>query len=234
MRYHCFDRKPREGEARSPTPPLSRPGAAAAAAARPIMVVSTVAVAHVPSGVGRPASESASASVLTAMACAVGDAIVDPGATATVFGSDWLRGYLNALPSSLRATVVDKSAAVLFRFGDQRTTLSDRHWDIPIFLGGVVPRPGAHVIPDGLPLLGSRPALRVARSVLDLTDDTLWLKDLHVTVPLCVDGDGHLTVNLLPPPSRSALAVDTAPRRRWVSFYLPASHLGSPRWGCPL
>ncbi|KAK1859045.1 hypothetical protein I4F81_001643 [Pyropia yezoensis] len=71
--------------------------------------------------------QNASKEVLTATSSVVGDAIIDPGATAAVAGVDWLSRYLSALPDDLRATVVTSDASVLFRFGDEQTTLAREH-----------------------------------------------------------------------------------------------------------
>lgn len=151
---------------------------------------------------------SASETVLTASVCNVGDAIADPGATATVAGADWLCSYVNHLPPSLQALVTTAPASVNFRFGDRRTTLSERHYVIPISLNGALRQLGTYVIPGSLPLLISRPALVSARGVIYFEDNTLFLKDSRVTVPLPVNATGHLTLNLSPP-SASALAVTT-------------------------
>lgn len=152
---------------------------------------------------------SASETVLKASVCAVGDAIVDPGATATVAGSDWLSAYVSHLQPSLQALVTAAPASVNFRFGDHRTTLSQRHYVIPISLNGAMRQLGTYVIPGSLPLLISRPALVSARGVIDFEDNTLFLKDSRVTVPLPVNATGHLTLNLSPTASASALAVTT-------------------------
>eukprot|EP00168_Porphyra_purpurea_P017503 TRINITY_DN6081_c0_g1_i2.p1 TRINITY_DN6081_c0_g1~~TRINITY_DN6081_c0_g1_i2.p1 ORF type:complete len:874 (-),score=94.27 TRINITY_DN6081_c0_g1_i2:1941-4562(-) len=214
--FHCPARQSRDVYARPPTPPLP-PSTAEDAAARSTMVVSAVSAGAASSSeLSRP--DAASAEALVAAACPVSDAIVDPGASSTVVGADWLRDYLAALDSSLRATAVATPAAVLFRFGDRRTTLADAYWDIPIALRGIVRRLGTHVIPGCLPLLLSRPSLRVAQAVLYLADESLWPKDLRVTVPLCVDAVGHLTVNLLPVPPRPMLAALTRSHARRVSF----------------
>ena len=154
--------------------------------------------------------------VLAAGAVPVGVAIIDPGATATLVGADWLRAYLGALPQRMRRQAVRRPASVLFCFGDNRTTLADSHWVIPVLLGGTVRLLGTHVIPGPLPLLLSRPSLRAAQAVLDLEADSLWLKDSHVSVPLKVDSTGHLTLSLLPPREHEALAAASrrADRRR--------------------
>ena len=222
VRFHCPERIPRDPATRPATPPLSHPAAAGDALPRPTMVVSTVATgADAPRSPGAPRLESGGAAVLSAVGCPVGVAIVDSGATATVAGADWMHAYLAALPASLRVTARVTPAAVLFRFGDKRTTLAAHRWDIPISLGGVVRRLGAHVVPGDLQLLLSRPALRVARAVLDFEDDSLWLKDLQTTVPLGVDAAGHLTVCLLPPPFRSALSATTRSCARRVPVASP-------------
>jgi len=149
--------------------------------------------------------------VLAAGAVPVGVAIIDPGATARLVGADWLRAYLGALPQRMRRQTVRRRASVLFRFGDDRTNLTDSHWVIPVLLGGTVRLLGTHVIPGPLPLLLSRPSLRAAQDVLDLDADSLWLKDRHVSVALVVDSTGHLTLSLLPPREHEALAA--SPRR---------------------
>lgn len=100
--------------------------------------------------------------------------------TATVAGADWLRGYVNRLDLDLRATVVTAStASVHFRFGDCRNTLAERHYAIPVSLGGMMRRQGTYVIPGDLPLLLSRPALKTARARDDLEDDTIEFSASH-------------------------------------------------------
>lgn len=152
---------------------------------------------------------SASETVLNASVCAVGDAIVDPGATATVAAADWLQTYVNHLHPSLQAWVTTAPASVNFRFGDHRTTLSERHYVIPISLNGAMRQLRTYVVPGGLPLLFSRPALVSARGVIDFEDNMLFLKDSRVTVRLPVNATGHLTLNLSPPSPKSTLTVTT-------------------------
>lgn len=178
------------------------------------------------------ADKKASASVLTAAASVVGDVIVDPGATATVVGADWLAMYVGALSEDLRATVISEAASVLFRFGDARTTTAGERWEVPVLLGGDVRRLKTHVIPGGLPLLLSRPALKAARALIDMEDDTIWLKDMGVFLPVHVDKTGHMRFNVLPRLDCSALSVVTRSRR--VSFApLPSALAPVPATGTP-
>lgn len=69
------------------------------------------------------------------------------------------------------------SASVVYRFGDGRPVLAERRWDLPVWLGGFMYRVLVHEVTGGLPLLLSRPSLCAASAVLDVTADTLWLKD---------------------------------------------------------
>lgn len=55
--------------------------------------------------------------------------------------------------------------------------LAERRWDLPAWLGGFMYRVLVHEVTGGLPLLLSRPSLCAASAVLDVTADTLWLKD---------------------------------------------------------
>lgn len=152
----------------------------------------------------------------------MGDATVDTGATASVVGADWLHEYIEAVSSYLRADAVERPEAVIFRFGDRRTTLADKHWMIPMCLEETVRQFGTRVIPGSLPLFLSRSPRRVARPVLDFEDDTLWLKEEPVTSSPDVGAAGHLSLNMLPPPTVSSLAVSASSRSRRVSFALPA------------
>ncbi|OSX73858.1 hypothetical protein BU14_0323s0002 [Porphyra umbilicalis] len=210
VRFHCPARKTGTGAAGSPAS-SETPGPESVAPGSALMA-SAVGLHPADSPYGPRVlvcTTVAGARVLAADALPAGVAIVDPGATATVVGADWLRAYLGALPSRMRRTAVRRPASVLFRFGDDRTTLAKNHWDIPVVLGGVVRRLGTHVIPGPLPLLLSRPSLRAAEAVLDLTADSLWLKDRHVSIPLVVNSTGHLTINLLPSAAHAALAVSS-------------------------
>lgn len=231
VRFICPERQQQHGAPRPPTPSLPRPAAAVAgparpaaarpAAARPVLIATVVSRHASTAAPGGILMERASAQVLRAASSVVGDAIIDPGAIATVSGKAWLQEYVLALPDDLRSSVITAPAAVLFRFGDGWTTLADEHWTIPIELGGVVRKIGTSVIPGHLPLLMSRPALRAARAVLDMEDNTMWLKDLGTLISLAVVDTGHLTVNLLPQPHHSALAAATQRRRRCVTFSAP-------------
>jgi len=217
VRFHCPERQARVVAAGPP-----------ASSAPPVADSVEAGSALLASGVGSPPAVSPAghrvlgctsvvgAQVLAADALPVGVAIIDPGATAKLVGADWLRTYLGALPPHMRRQAVRRSASVLFRFGDNRTTLADSHWVIPVLLGGAVRLLGTHVIPGALPLLLSRPSLRAAQAVLDLAADSLWLKDRHVSIPLVVDSTGHLTLSLLPQADHVALAASShrAPRRR--------------------
>ena len=232
VRFHCPDRPtsaasvaPALSAPFAPSDPTSATSLAPAAAARPhLAMVTTASATSSPSRAPAPCHRvlvchaTASAAVLTAATCPVGDAIVDLGATSKVAGAAWLRDYLAALSPALRASAVERSASVLFRFGDARRTLADRHWVIPICLGGQLERLGDNVVPGNIPLLLSRPALRAAMAVLDLVCDSRWLKNRRVMVPLLVDATGHLLVNLLPLPVSSALVALTRSLSRHASF----------------
>ena len=184
-RFHCPDWQRSGGWAppaglAPPTPSAAAPAASlyptSAAGAHSALVASASAPAPAP-GLSSPCHRvlvshaTASAAVLTAAACPVGDAVVDPGATSKVTGAAWLCAYIAALPPALRVSAVGRSVAVLFRFGHARRTLADRHWKVPICLGGRLKRLGVYVVPGDLPLLLSRPALRAATAVLDLVCD---------------------------------------------------------------
>lgn len=171
--------------------------------------------------------EIASASVLTATARTVGDVVIDPGATVTVVCADWLDAYVAALPEDLRQTVVSEAASVLFRFGDARTTMAGAQWEVAVLLGSDVRRLKTHVVPGGLPLLLSRPALKAARALIGMEDDTIWLKDMGIFLPVYVGKTGHMRVNELPPAVCSALPVVNRSRR--VSLApLPRFHATVP------
>jgi len=217
VRFHCPARQ--AGVVAAGRPASASPPVADSVAPGSALLASAVGVPPA----GPPASHQVlvctsvvGEQVLAAGAVPVGVAIIDPGATATLVGADWLRAYLGALPQRMRRQAVRRPASVLFRFGDDRTTLADSHWFIPVLLGGTVRLLGTHVIPGPLPLLISRPSLRAAQAVLDLEADSLWLKDRHVSVPLVVDPTGHLTLSLLPPREHEALAAASrrADRRR--------------------
>jgi len=161
---------------------------------------------------------TASAAVLTAETCPFGDAIVDPGATATVAGFSWLRDCLATLDPALRAPAVERPASVVFLFGHARRTLADRDLEILFCLGGKLEWLRVYVVPGDLPLRMNRLSLLAASAVLDLVCDALWLKDPRFTVPLRVDATGHLLVNLLPLPVSAPVFDSTWSRSRHVSF----------------
>jgi len=217
VRFHCPERKARVVAAGPPAsfvPPVADSVEAGSA-----LLASVVGSPPAVSSAGHRVLVCTSvvgAQVLAADALPAGVAIIDPGATATLVGADWLRTYLGALPPLMGRQAVRRSASVLFRFGDDRNTLADSHWVIPVLLGGAVRLLGTHVIPGALPLLLSRPSLRAAQAVLDLAADALWLKDRHVSIPSVVDSAGHHTLSLLPPADHVALAASSrrAPRRR--------------------
>lgn len=152
-----------------------------------------------------PADERAlytTCGVRSTLMCRNGDvpgrAIIDPGATATVAGAQWVALYKAAFSEAERATARSEAVDVVFRFGDGGERRCGTVAVLPVSVGQTAYMLRVHVVPGGLPLLLSRDSLRRARAVLDMDDDTLFMKDTRCTVPLDTNAAGHLTLVVLP------------------------------------
>lgn len=130
--------------------------------------------------------------------CLTGQAIIDPGATATVAGDKWVRAYKAALTPAERVVVRMEPADVTFRFGDGIGHACKLVAVLPICIGGGSYHLRVHIVHGNLPVLLSLDSLRRARAVLDLEAGTLLLKDSGTTVRLGTKQAGHLTLVVLP------------------------------------
>lgn len=130
--------------------------------------------------------------------CLTGQVITDAGATATVACQHWVRPYTAALMPQENAALRTEQVDVNFRcrdgVGHSRRELAVL--PISIFGGGYQLR--VHVVPVDLPLLLGLDCLWRARAVLDLEENTLFLKDSGLTVPLAVNKAGRLALVVLP------------------------------------
>lgn len=121
----------------------------------------------------------------------VGQAIMDPGATATVVGAGWLDAFLAALPPHALSQVSTTSVSAMLQFGSGDPVEVTEQVVLPFQLGGVWWRLRAYVVPGRLPLLVSRQTLKSMGADLGISDDTVIIAG-HGKGPLSVSAAGHL------------------------------------------
>ena len=132
----------------------------------------------------KPCEQSPAADILSADDDATGDlssgatGILDTGATKTVIGSQYVKGFLNALSPELRAQVTRGPCNVLFRFGNQGTLMSQHSMIVP--LGPL--RLRIAIVPGHTPLLLSNTLLRVLRASVNM--ETHELSSVHLQAPV--------------------------------------------------
>jgi len=130
----------------------------------------------------------------------VGEAILDPGAKATVAGKEWVVSFVEALSASERNRVTSAPTDTLVKFGAGPHVAAVARVVLLVCLG-----PGRFlvrvlVVPGGLPLLISRPTLTSLGANMDFVNHVLHLPTAPSRCPFL--------------PSATTSSTPWAPRRR--------------------
>jgi transposase InsO family protein len=133
-------------------------------------------------------------------------AVVDTACTRTVCGQQWLDNCMSILDEDQKSQVKSKPSERVFRFGDGQQVTSVCQVTIPATIGNTKCNIETDVVDSKLPLLLSKNALKKAKTVLNMSDDTASMFDQPV--PLYQTSTGHYCVNLLASDIESNFAED--------------------------
>lgn len=122
-------------------------------------------------------------------------AVLDSGCSSTVCGRPWLEAYLENLDDNCVDRVKIKSSQKKFKFGSGNILQSQGQYTIPVRLVGTDVLIRCDVVNADLPLLLSKNAMKQAKIILDMENDTA--KILGKTISLNLTSSGHYCVNLL-------------------------------------
>ena len=127
-----------------------------------------------------------------------GSGIVDTGCGRGVIGQETLVKHMGPLASlGEKPRWVPNPEQIVFTYGNGTKDRSLGVVELPAYLGGKRFLMRLHVVPGKVPLLVSKSMLKAAGARLDLTDNSIELRSLGVTVPLIEGDNGHYELNLL-------------------------------------
>ena len=122
--------------------------------------------------------------------------IVDSGTTKTVAGSDWMKKYLESIPTEEQKSIEKHSEERFFRFGNSVRYPSKREVIIPVKLGKLEEKLHVSVVEASIPLLLGKPDLKRFGFVIDFEDETVFITRTHELFPLETTVNGHLALPL--------------------------------------
>ena len=102
----------------------------------------------------------------------LGKGLLDSGCTKTVTGELWLQEYLTTLSESEIRGIREKQSKSVFRFGDGIENKSTKCITIPVTIGKKKLQMDVEVVPNEIPLLVSKAAMKQMKMQLDFTKDT--------------------------------------------------------------
>ena len=114
------------------------------------------------------------------------------GCSRTVCGKVWLKCYLEGLSEESLKLVVEKKGGSRFKFGSGDPVYSEKRVIIPALIGNKEVMIETDVISNDIPLLLSKESMKVAKTVIDFTCDSVSMLDQ--TVKLKYTSSGHYAV----------------------------------------
>ena len=122
-------------------------------------------------------------------------AVVDTGASKTVCGEKWFRGYINTLNKNERKEVKYFRSNNVFSFGNEQTMKSLQEVEIPVRIGKVKAVVRTDVVDMNIPLLLSLASMKKGGVTnFNIMDGTLTI--LHQKVKLKTSKSGHFLLPL--------------------------------------
>ena len=125
----------------------------------------------------------------------IGCAVLDTGCINTVCGSVWLERYLDMLPDSERAKILEESSQKSFTFGDGATVSSLKRVTLPCLIGGYRSTLVTDVVKCNIPLLMSKTAMKRAKMCIDFESDSAIISGNNVSLQCA--SSGHYILPLM-------------------------------------
>ena len=141
-----------------------------------------------------------------------GEVIVASGATAIVFGDDWVSAFLLELYMEELCRVTRTSVSATLKFGDGAHVDATGQVVLPVRLGCHTELLRAYTLPGSLPLLISRPTLTTLKASIDYEHHTIKIPGHRSPIQLLLSSAVHHTINALRTPSANrGVALVAAP-----------------------
>ena len=125
-----------------------------------------------------------------------GMAILDTGASRSVIGQDHVPAMLQKLPASVRDQVVEKPSRVGFRFGNNQVAYSYKQLRIPLVHKGIRIWLLIEVVPKATPFLLSIKTMKSLGAMIDLGQNTCFLKTLQRSLHLKENKNGLFMIDM--------------------------------------
>ena len=107
---------------------------------------------------------------------ALGKGLLDSGCSKTVAGQVWYEEYLHTLSEEDRKKVIEVKSKSIFRFGDGVETKSLKCVSVPVFIGKKQLVLDMEIVPNQIPLLISKGAMKQLGMQLDFAKDIALIK----------------------------------------------------------
>lgn len=124
--------------------------------------------------------------------------ILDTGCVTTVCGKSWFTKYRDTLSRKERDSIEREDEKKFFKFGDNPPVCSNHLYHIPAYIGNEHVTIRTHVVPEEIPLLLSKEAMKIVSTKIDLENDTVTM--LGVQQKLQTLSTGHYCIPLCKPP----------------------------------
>ena len=121
-------------------------------------------------------------------------AVLDSGASKTVYGRVWLDSYIDSLSEGQKAKMVFQTSSSIYRFGDGKTFKATNKTQIPAEIGSHNVMIEAEDINSDIPLLLSRASMKRADTSPNFKDDTTSV--FGITIELVVTKSSHYAIPL--------------------------------------
>ena len=125
---------------------------------------------------------------------ALGKGLLDSGCSKTVAGQVWYEEYLHTLSEEDRKKVIEVKSKSIFRFGDGVETKSLKCVSVPVFIGKKQLVLDMEIVPNQIPLLISKGAMKQLGMQLDFAKDIALIKGQKVKL-ICTS-TGHYCLPL--------------------------------------
>eukprot|EP00435_Cladocopium_sp_Y103_P063197 s350_g24.t1 len=125
-----------------------------------------------------------------------GMAILDTGASRSVIGDEHISAMMQKLPASVREQVVEQPSHVGFRFGNNQVAYSYKQLRIPLVYQKVRIWLLIEVVPKATPFLLSIKTMKSLGAVLDLGQNTCFLKTLQRSLYLKENRNGLFMIDM--------------------------------------
>ena len=126
---------------------------------------------------------------------ALGKGLLDSGCSRTVAGQVWYDEYLKTLSTEERANVKETESKSVFRFGDGVETKSSVCASVPVYVGKQRFLMDMEVVPNEIPLLISKGAMKQMGMQLDFLRDVATVKGDEIRLICTTTGHYCLPMN---------------------------------------